>query len=164
MATPSESAEPTEAAVDLVDPRAPRFGQSLTAIGLVAGIALAEPAVVVAVTVVLNLAVVSGWRADLYAALWRHAMIPVVGPPTEREPAAPHRFAKLMGAGFTLVASVLLLADTALPALALGGLTVAGYVVAGLVALLAGIAAVFDVCVGCRMYQRVSFFRSLGVV
>lgn len=139
---------------DLVDPRAPRFGQGLTATGLTLAIGLQAPILVYAVAAVLLAAVVSGWRVDLYGLLWRRALVRVVGRPDEREPAAPHRFAKLLGASFTAVASALLLA----------GIPLAGYAVAGAVALLAGVAAVLDVCVGCRMYRQVGFFRGLGVV
>lgn len=155
------SAASRTANVTLVDPRAPRFGQAITATGLVLGIALREPLFVVAVAVVLAVSFLSGWRLDLYGFLWRNAVLPVVGPPAEREPAAPHRFAKLMGAGFTVLASAALLGASLVdePTLAL-----AGYAVAGLVAALAGLAAATDICLGCKMYQQVSFFRRLGVV
>lgn len=151
----------TAADVALVDPRAPRFGQAITASGLLLGIVLREPLFVVAVTVVLAVSVLSGWRLDLYGFLWRTAVLPVIGPPAERDPAAPHRFAKLMGAGFTVVASVALFGASVV---AVPNLVLAGYTVAGLVAALAGLAAATDICVGCRMYKQVSFFRRLGVV
>lgn len=107
-------------------------------------------------TAVLVGAVLTRWRVDLWGLLWRHGAARFVDPPAERDHAAPPRFAKLMGAGFTLVASVLLAID--------GPLTVAGYAVAGLVALLAGVVAVLDICVGCRFYRQVGFVRRLGVV
>lgn len=144
----------------LVDPRAPRFGQALTAAGLVAGVALGEPLLVLAVAVVLDAALLSGWRLDLYGALWRRAVRPVVGR-AEPEPAAPHRFAKLLGAGMTTLATVLLFAA---PVVGLPALALAGYGVAALVAALAGLAATTGVCIGCRMYRQVSFLRRLGVV
>ncbi len=148
------SADRTESATAKVDPRAPRFGQSLTALGLAAGIVFDAPVAIYAVTVVLVAAVASGWRLDLYAVLWRRVAVPVVGTPAEREPAAPHRFARVMGALGTALASTLLLA----------GLPLAGYAIAGAVAALAGLAATTGICLGCRMYRQVSFFRRLGVV
>lgn len=148
----AESGPPLGA--DRVDPRAPRFGQAITAALLALGIALRAPALVAAVAAILWVAVLSDWKVDLYGLLWRYAMIPIVGRPREREPAAPHRFAKLVGATFTLAAVVLLAADVAL----------VGYAIAGLVALLAAVAAVFDLCLGCKMYRQVSFFRNLGWV
>lgn len=146
---------------DLVDPRAPRFGQGLTTLGLVAGIALQEPSFVYAITAILVVSAVSGWRVDLYSFLWRRALIPVVGRPAEREPAAPHRFAKLMGATFTALASGLLVLGSAAGT---GTLATGGYALAAVVAVLAAVAAVLDVCVGCRMYEQVSFFRRIGWV
>jgi hypothetical protein len=143
-----------ESGVALVDPRAPRFGQALTALFLLAGIGLVEPRLVVAVAVVLVTAVGTGYRVDLWGALWRHAAARAVGRTAEREPAAPHRFAKLLGAVMTALASGLLLA----------GVPVAGYAIAGVVALLAGLAAATGVCLSCRMYRGVALFRRLGVV
>lgn len=152
----------------VVDPRAPRFGQAITATGLLAGFALREPLLVAAVAVVLVTAVASEWRVNLYAVLWRHAVVPVVGATDEPEPAPPHRFATLMGAGFTGLATAAFAADAVLtPAAVAGGFSVlglAGWTFAGIVAALAGLAAVTDVCVGCRMYRQVAFFRRLGVV
>lgn len=138
----------------MVDPRAPRFGQALTATFLFVGVGFGEPIPIIGVAAVLVTAVLTGYRADLWATLWRRGAVRIVGRSTEREPAAPHRFAKVLGAGMTALASLLLLA----------GIPPAGYAVAGLVAALAGLAAVTGICVGCRMYRGVSFFRRLGVV
>lgn len=155
MATVTAEQSGSEASsTTLVDPRAPRFGQTLTTLGLLAGIALQTPLFVYGVAAVLAAAVLSGWRVDAWGALWRLGARRVLDPPAEREPAAPHRFAKLMGAGFTTAASLFLLA----------GVPLAGYALAGTVAALAGLAALTDVCLGCRMYRQVSFFRRLGVV
>lgn len=145
----------------MIDARAPRFGQILTMLVLVGGIGLQEPLFILAIAVVLNTAVLSGWRVNVYGALWRHVMIPLVGSPTETEPAAPHRFAKLMGAAMSGVATVLLFVGPAVgvPVLALGG-----YAVALVHAGAAAIGGIGDYCLGCRMYKQVSFFRRLGVV
>lgn len=144
-----------------VDPRAPRFGQLITMSGLLAGIVLQEPLLVAAIAVILNAALLSGWRLDLYAFLWRNVMMPIVGPPGEKEAAAPHRFARLMGAAFTGVATVLLFAASAVSG---PNLALAGYAIAGLVAVLAGVAGIGDYCVGCKMYRQVGYFQRLGVV
>lgn len=152
----------------LVDPRAPRFGQTLTTFGLAVGLVLQEPVLIAAVAVVLNAALLSGWRVDLYAFLWRNVMIPIVGRPEEREPASPHRFARLMGAGFTALATALLALDIALApapvALGLSLPALAGYGLALMVTALAALAASTGICVGCRMYRQVAFFRRIGVV
>lgn len=138
----------------MVDPRAPRFGQSITALGMVAFVATGNPLPLFAVAAVLVVSVLSNWRLDLYGFVWRTAVVPVVGKPDEPEPASPHRFAKLMGAAFTATASLLWLAD----------FTLAATAVAAVVGALAFVAAALDICVGCRMYSQVKFFRDLGVV
>lgn len=146
---------------DRVDPRAPRFGQAITTVGLLGGIGLGEPLLVFLVTAILVTAVLSRWQLDVYALAWRGVVVPVVGRPTETESASPHRFAKLLGAGFTTVASLSLIAGVVLGS---PGLLLVGYAVAGLVAMLAALAAVFDVCVGCRLYGQYAFVRQLGLV
>lgn len=138
----------------LVDSRAPRFGQALTTLGLVTAVVFQEPALVYLVAALLIVAVVSGWRIDLYAWLWRRVVSRVVDPPTEREPATPHRFARLVGAVLTGVASLALLA----------GASTAGYLLLGFVALLAGLAATTGFCLGCRMYRQVHTFQRLGLL
>jgi len=143
----------TTADPPMVDPRAPRFGQTITTAVLALGVVLQVPALVYAITAILVVSVISQWRLDLYAVLWRRVVSRMLEPTTP-EPAAPHRFAKLMGATGTALASVLLLA----------GLPIVGYVVAGLVALAAGLAATTGICLGCRMYRSVSFFHRLDVV
>lgn len=148
VATESSASSPT-----LIDPRAPRFGQAITATGLGLGVVFGLPVLVYAVAVVLLLAVGSGWRLDAYAVAFRRLVRPALGE-AEPEPAAPHRFARVMGAVGTALASGLLLA----------GLAPAGYVVAAAVAALAGLAAVTGICVGCRLYRQVQFVRRLGLV
>jgi len=108
------------------------------------------------VALTLTLAVVSRWRFGPYAFLWRHLLIPLVGPPGQTEAAAPHRFAKLIGATFTLGAT---------PLVVIGGpFALAGYVLAGIVAVLAGLAATTGFCLGCRLYGQLAVARRLDLV
>ncbi len=147
--------------VTMIDPRAPRFGQFITATVLTLAVVLQRPELVVALAAILVAAVLSGWRVDLYQILWRDGVQPLVGKPATTEPAAPHRFAKVMGAGFTTLASILLyLPSTIAPP----DVALAGYGVAGLVAILATISAVGDYCIGCKLYKQVSLFRRLNIV
>jgi hypothetical protein len=139
---------------DNVDPRAPRFGQTLTALLTFAGVITATPELVLFVAVVLAVAVSTTWRVDLWAWLWRHVAVRIVGPTDAREPVAPHRFASLLGATATSVAALCLYS----------GLPAVGYALAALVALLAGLAAVADVCLACRFYREVGVVRRLGLV
>lgn len=138
----------------MVDPRSPRFGQTLTALGLGAAVVFDSPILLSVVAVVLVAAVVSGWRLDLYATLWRTFVVRAVGAPPEREAAAPHRFARVLGAIGATLASVLVFAGFGTP----------GYAVAAAVAGLAALAASTGICVGCRMYRQVALFRRLNIV
>lgn len=140
--------------VTLVDPRVPRFGQAITTLGLLVAIALQAPVFVYAVAAVLLTAVGSRWRLHPYRFVWRRAVAPAVGPPAEPEPAAPHRFATVLGAVGTTLASAAILA----------GFPAAGYVLAGAVAVAAGLAATTGFCLGCRMYRGVSLFRRIDIV
>lgn len=137
-----------------VDPRAPRFGQAITASLLLGGVGLWDPAFVYAVAAILGLALFSRWRIDLYAIVWRSVVGKVVDHRGEREPAAPHRFAKLLGASGSIAASALLVA----------GLSTVGFAVAAVVGLLAAFGAVTGICLGCRMYRQVSFLRRRDVL
>ncbi len=149
--TATESPTHTSA---LVDPRAPRFGQAITTALLLGGVALATPELVYLTAAILGVTVLSRWRVDLYRLLWHHLVIPIVGPPAQREAAAPHRFAKLLGAVGSAIATVFLLA----------GVPLIGFAIAAIVGLLAGLAATTGFCLGCRMYRQVSFLRSRGIV
>ncbi|WP_440772739.1 DUF4395 domain-containing protein [Natronorubrum sp. DTA28] len=144
----------SNSSIAYVDPRAPRFGQSITATLLLIGVVFTQPVLVYAVAAILGLAVVSRWRLDPYRLCWEHVVIPILGRPDEPEPAAPHRFAKLLGAVGAGLASVLLVV----------GLPTVGYAIAAVVALLAGLAATTGFCLGCRMYRQVSFLRSRNVL
>lgn len=148
-------------AIEHVDPRAPRFGQLNTATLLIIGILIQAPSVVALVAVILGTAVLSNWRIDLYTVLWRRIIVHIVGRTAESEPAAPHRFAKLLGAGFTTMATILLLAGiyTGAPTLFL-----LGYGAAGIVAVLAAVSGIGDYCVGCKLYEQVAFFHRLKIV
>lgn len=154
--TPSETP-----GVTMIDPRAPRFGQTATMSVLLLGIILQEPLFILAIALLLNVAVLSKWRINLYGLFWRHVMIPIVGQPEDPEPAAPHRFAKLMGASMSAVASILLFSA---PAVNLPSLALLGYAVAVVHAGAAAIGGIGNYCIGCRMYKQVAFFRRLGVV
>lgn len=132
-----------------VDPRIPRFGQVLTATGLLIGVALGIPALIYLVMAALLIPPATRWRYDPYVVLWRTVLHSRVGDPQALEPAAPHRFAKLLGALGTVTASVLLVL----------GYTTVGFGIAGLVAIAAGLAGLTGLCIGCRLYTQVTFFK-----
>lgn len=142
--------------VSLVDPRAPRFGQAVTATLATAAVVRTAPALVGLLALVLGVAVLSRWRVDAAAVLWRYVVVPAVGASDEREPAVPHRFAKVVGATTTAVATPLVLLG--------GSLAVVGYALVAVVAVLAALGATTGFCLGCRMYREVARFRRAGLV
>lgn len=160
-ATEPQSSVPDGSNATLIDPRGARFGQIITATLLTAAIVVQEPLLVLTIAVILGASVLSDWRLDLYSILWRQVVVPLVGTPMGTEPAAPHRFAKLMGAFFTALATLLLVTA---PLVRIPEFAWIGYAIAGLIALLAGISGVGDYCLGCKMYEQVSFFRRLDVI
>ncbi|HET6482430.1 MAG TPA: DUF4395 domain-containing protein, partial [Actinoplanes sp.] len=84
-------------------------------------------------------------RRGPYAYVYRALIRPRLGPSTETEPAAPVRFAQLVGFSFLAVASVGYL----------GGATTLGVVFASLGLLAAFLNAAFGVCLGCEAYLAI---------
>jgi hypothetical protein len=147
--------------VDELDPRAPRFGQAVTAVLALGGVTLQESVLVYVLTVMLVVPVVSRWRVDPYGFVWRTLVRPVVGSPDNTESAIPHRFARLLGATLTTAASGLLVAGGAT---SVGVLALVGYGLVAVVGLLATLGATTGLCIGCRMYRQVGAVRDLGLL
>lgn len=145
----------------MVDPRTPRFAQTVSMLVLLVGIGLQEPLLIVAITVSLDVTVLSGWRLAVFGAVWRRVMVPIVGPPEATEPASPHRFAMLLGAVLGTISTTLLYGA---PVVSLPELALVGYAVALFLAAAAGFSGVRNYCIGCKMYSQVAFFRRLGWV
>jgi hypothetical protein len=124
-----------------LDPRGPRFAATVTTVVLVVVLATGWGWLALAQTVVFAITAADPRRGP-YALLYRFLIAPRLGPATEREDAAPVRFAQLVGFVFLAVASVGYLSGV--PAL---GLTFAGF---GLLA--AFLNAAFGLCLGCEAY------------
>lgn len=139
-----------------VDPRAPRFGQGITATLALAATVLQEPFLVYVLTLLLVVPVVTRWRVDPYGFVWKRAVRRFVEPPAETESPIPHRFARVIGAAVTAVASACLLAATST---GVGAVALVGFGAAGAVGVLAAVSAVTGFCLGCRMCQQVALFR-----
>lgn len=130
-----------------LDPRAPRFNQGVVgALALVAFV-LDAPLLLPVLAALLAAGAFLGPAANPLSLLWRRVVVPVLklGPPAKTKEAAPVRFAQAVGFAFLAAASVLLLAGLA-PAF--------GWALTLVVAALAGLAALTDVCVGCIIYVR----------
>ena len=124
-----------------LDPRGPRFAAALTTVVLVVVLATGWAWLALAQTAVFAITAADPRRGP-YALLYRYLVAPRLGPATEREDAAPVRFAQLVGFVFLAVATVAYLS----------GATVVGVVFAGFGLLAAFLNAAFGLCLGCEAY------------
>ena len=124
-----------------LDPRGPRFAAALTTVVLVVVLATGWGWVALAQTAVFALTAADPRRGP-YALLYRFLVAPRLGPATEREDAAPVRFAQVVGFAFLAVASVGYLS----------GAPAVGPVFAGFGLLAAFLNAAFGLCLGCEAY------------
>src|SRR5581483_9067217 len=132
--------------VPRIDPRAPRFNQGVVgALSLVAFV-LKVPLLLPVLALLLGAGAFLGPQANPLALLWKHAVVPALklGPPARLKDAAPVRFAQGVGFAFLAAASLALLVFAS---------PLVGWGLALLVAALALLAAVTDVCVGCEVYS-----------
>jgi len=127
-----------------VDPRGPRFAAWVTAAVLVAVLLTGSAWLAWAQAAVFALGAFAGLRFSPYAAFYRLAIAPRLAPATEREAAAPVRFAQ--GIGFALALAAAIGFAAGLPTL---GMAATAFALAA-----AGLNAVFGVCLGCEMYLR----------
>jgi hypothetical protein len=124
-----------------LDPRGPRFAAALTTLVLVIVLATGWGWLALAQTAVFAITAADPRRGP-YALLYRFLIAPRLGPATEREDAAPVRFAQLVGFAFLAVASVGYLS----------GAPAVGLVFAGFGLLAAFLNAAFGLCLGCEAY------------
>ena len=136
---------PTDAKPALTDPRGQRFTAAITAALLVV-ILLLGPAAGLPVLIVQTLAFAAGSLLGLgyhpWGWLFRVAVRPRLGPPSELEDARPPRFAQTVGLLFALAGLLGVVAN--LPALF--------YVAIGFALVAALLNAVFNFCLGCEIY------------
>jgi hypothetical protein len=136
-----------------LDPRGPRYAAGVTSVVFVVVLALSGTPVAgwlaLAQAAVFAVGSVDPRRTP-YAWAYRKLVLPRVGPTTEREPAAPVRFAQGMGLAFALVAAVGYLS----------GAVVVGVVAAGLALAAAFLNAVFGLCLGCECYLLLRRLRT----
>jgi hypothetical protein len=125
----------------LLDPRGVRFGAALTAVVLVL-VLVAGSAWLALVQAVVFAFTAASPRNGPYAVVYQSLVAPRLAQPTELEPAAPVRFAQLVGLVFVLVAAAGYLV----------GLPVLGAVMAGLALVAAFLNAAFGLCLGCEVY------------
>jgi hypothetical protein len=131
-----------------LDPRGPRFAAALTTVVLVAVLVTGSGWLALAQAVVFAVTAYDPRRGP-YALIFRALVAPRLGPPTEREDAAPVRFAQLVGMVFLTVAAIGYLS----------GAVVLGTVFAAFGLLAAFLNAAFGLCLGCEAFLA---FRRLS--
>lgn len=124
-----------------LDPRGPRFAAALTTVVLVVVLITGSGWLALAQAAVFAITAVDPRRGP-YALLYRALLAPRLGPPAEREPAAPVRFAQGVGLAFALVAAVGYLT----------GAPVVGLVATGAALIAAFLNSAFGLCLGCEAY------------
>ena len=129
-----------------VDVNVPRFNQAVVALATALGFVLAQPWLVVAMFAILAVSWTAGPALAPLTQLYVRVVRPKVQPegPTEFEPAAPPRFAQLIGTVFLGAASFALVA----------GWETLGWSLTLVVTALAALAATTRICVGCILYER----------
>jgi hypothetical protein len=124
-----------------LDPRGPRFAAAVTAVVLIVVLVTGWGWLALAQTAVFAITAADPRRGP-YAYLYRALVQPRLGPTTEREDAAPVRFAQFVGFVLLAVATIGYLS----------GLTALGVPFAALGLLAAFLNAAFGLCVGCEVY------------
>ena len=129
-----------------IDPRGARFAAALTSV-LLAAVLLLAPGTLAVLLLAVQAAVFAvgalrGVQHTPYSRLFRAAVLPRIGPPAEREDAAPPRFAQAVGLGFAVVGLAGFLV----------GADLLGTVATGFALVAALLNAVFGFCLGCELY------------
>jgi hypothetical protein len=125
----------------LLDPRGPRFAAVVTTVVLVIVLVTGSGWLALAQAVVFALTAANP-RFGPYGLIYRGLVAPRLRPPAELEPAAPVRFAQLVGLVFTGVGAVGWFA----------GATVLGLVMTAFALVAAFLNAAFGICLGCQAY------------
>jgi hypothetical protein len=93
-------------------------------------------------TVVFAIGAFIGLKPSPYGLIYRYLIAPRLSPATDREDAAPLRFAQAVGFGFGLVGTIGFVT----------GLTTLGIVATAFALLAAFLNGAFGFCLGCEMY------------
>jgi hypothetical protein len=125
-----------------IDVRGPRFGAALTTVVLAVVLITGNVWLLAWQTLAFALGAAGGVGRSPYGWLFRKAVRPRIGPPTEFEPPEPPRFAQAVGLGFAVVGLV--------------GFTLGpqwlGLVATGAALAAAFLNSAFGYCLGCEMY------------
>ncbi|WP_020664025.1 DUF4395 domain-containing protein [Amycolatopsis benzoatilytica] len=136
-----------------VDPRGPRFAAIVTTVVLAVVLVTQWWPLLAAQTVVFAIGAFIGLKPSPYSVLYRVAVAPRLGPTTEREDAAPLRFAQTVGFVFALIGTIGFVA----------GVEPLGIVATAFALFAAFLNAAFNFCLGCQVYLLVQRFRPARV-
>lgn len=137
----------TDSTTDVqIDPRGYRFGAAVTLVLSVAAVVLGVswPGIVLMflLAALFLPGATVGPQATLQALVFKKAIRPRLGKPTETESFRPPRFAQQMGLGFSILAIVL----------GVWGPAWGFFLFAGFVAVASFLNSVFGFCLGCEIY------------
>lgn len=133
-----------------LDPRGVRFAATVTTVVLAVVLLTGSGVLAALQAVVFAIPVVVGMRWSPYGALYRTLLAPRLGPPREREDAAPVRFSQAVGLVFAAVAAIGYRS----------GATVLGIVATAFALAAAFLNAAFGFCLGCEMYGLLGRVRA----
>ncbi|WNG92250.1 DUF4395 domain-containing protein [Mycobacterium sp. ITM-2016-00318] len=145
----------TNATVDHVDVRGPRFAAWVTTAVLVATLLVSSVSLTAAAVILGGQAVVfaigalSGPRKHPYGLLFAKLVAPRLAPVTEKEPVPPLKFAQLVGFVFAVFGT----AGFAT------GLSTLGLIATGLALVAAFLNAAFAICLGCQLHPLIARLR-----
>lgn len=133
-----------------VDPRGVRFSAAVTTVVLALVLLSGSGWLLAAQGVVFALGAFAGLRFSPYSVLYRALLAPRLGPPSEKEEAAPVRFSQTVGLVFAVVGVVGYFT----------GLTTLGIVATAFALAAAFLNAAFGYCLGCEMYGLIARLRN----
>ena len=125
-----------------VDPRGPRFAAIITTVVLAVVLITGWWPLLAVQTVVFAIGAFVGLKPAPYSLLYRYLVAPRLAPTSEREDAAPLRFAQAVGFVFALVGTIGYAS----------GVTALGVVATAFALFAAFLNAAFNFCLGCEMY------------
>jgi hypothetical protein len=131
-----------------VDPRGPRFSAVLTTVVIAVVLISGWWPLLAIQTVIFALGAFAGLKYAPYGLVYRYVVAPRLAKTSEREDAAPLRFAQAVGFVFALVGTVGYAT----------GLTTLGIVATAFALFAAFINAAFNFCLGCEMYLLLKRF------
>ncbi|MGH3521001.1 MAG: DUF4395 domain-containing protein [Haloechinothrix sp.] len=131
-----------------IDPRGPRFAAAITTVVLAVVLITGWWPLLAAQAVVFAIGAFIGLRVAPYSVLYRVAVAPRLGPPGEREDAAPVRFSQGVGFVFALVGTIGYAT----------GFTTLGVIATAFALFAAFLNAAFDYCLGCQTYLLIRRF------